>query len=136
MLVSQSQDILGQRTVRRGVHEGDLWRSALALFDPDQHAAAVDIGDLQRHHLRYPEPGGVGGHQRRPVLQVRHRCQKPHYLIRAQDHRQLPLLGRKLLLDIQAGHLRLLLPRQRSPSASVRGGVRFQVQQPHRTWGR
>ena len=27
---------------------------ALALFDPDQHAAAVDIGDLQPHHFRYP----------------------------------------------------------------------------------
>jgi hypothetical protein len=37
--------------------------AALALFDPDQHAAAVDIGDLQPHRLRYPEPGGVGGHQ-------------------------------------------------------------------------
>ena len=44
-----------------------------------------DIGDLQPHHLRYPEPGGVGGHQRRPVLQVRHRCRKLHHLIRGQN---------------------------------------------------
>jgi hypothetical protein len=35
---------------------------AVAKFAQD------DIGDLQPHHLRYPEPGGVGGHQRRPVL--------------------------------------------------------------------
>src|SRR3972149_5039048 len=26
--------------------------AALALFDPDHHALAVDVGHLQRHHLR------------------------------------------------------------------------------------
>jgi len=36
--------------------------AALALFDPDQHAAAVDVGDLQTHDFGHPEPCGVGRH--------------------------------------------------------------------------
>ena len=51
--------------------------TALALFDPDQHAAAIDIGDFQPHDFGDPQPGGVGRHQRGAVLQARHRREKP-----------------------------------------------------------
>ena len=67
--------------------------AALALFNPDQHAAAVDVGDFQMHDLGYSEPGGIGGHQRGAVFQARHRRQKPRNLVDAQDHRQLPTLA-------------------------------------------
>ena len=36
----------------------------LALFDPDQHAVAVDVGNPQLHDFGDPQPGGVGRHQR------------------------------------------------------------------------
>src|SRR5262249_40671185 len=32
---------------------------ALALFNADQHAAAVDIADLQVHDFGDPQPGGI-----------------------------------------------------------------------------
>ena len=67
---------------------------ALTLVDPDQHATAVDVGELQPHHFGYPQPGGIGGHQRGAMLQVRHRRKKPHHLVGTQDHRQLPPLAR------------------------------------------
>ena len=44
--------------------------AALALFNPDQHAAAVDVGDFQMHDLGYSEPGGIGGHQRGAVFKL------------------------------------------------------------------
>ena len=68
--------------------------AALALFDPDQHAAAIDIGEFQAYHFRHPEPGGIGRHQCGAVLQARHRREKPRHLIGAQDYRQLPVLAR------------------------------------------
>src|SRR6516164_8468986 len=33
---------------------------ALALFDPDDHAVTIDIGELERYDLRGSQPGGVG----------------------------------------------------------------------------
>ena len=67
--------------------------TALALFDPDQHAGAVDVGEFQVHDLGDSEPGGIGGHQRCSVFQTRHCCQKPGDFLGAQDHRQLPALA-------------------------------------------
>ena len=48
----------------------------------------------QTHHFRYPQPRGVGGHQCGAMLQVRHRREKSHHLLSAQDYRQLPALAR------------------------------------------
>src|SRR3954462_6216815 len=67
--------------------------AALALVDPDQHAAAVDIAEFQAHHFRYAQPGGIGGHQRGAMLEVRHRPRKPQQLLSAQDDWQLPALA-------------------------------------------
>src|SRR6516162_4172669 len=33
---------------------------ALALFDPDDHAVTIDIGELERYDLRGSQAGGVG----------------------------------------------------------------------------
>ena len=38
--------------------------AAPAAFDPDDHAAAVDIGRLQADHLRHPQACGICGGQR------------------------------------------------------------------------
>jgi hypothetical protein len=53
---------------------------------PDQHAVAVDIGDPQPHDFGDPQAGGVGRHQRGAMLQARHRREKSHDLVGAQDH--------------------------------------------------
>ena len=65
---------------------------SLALFDPDEHSVAVNIGDPQPHDFRDPQAGGIGRHQRGAMLQARHRREKSHDLVGAQDHRQLLLL--------------------------------------------
>ena len=68
--------------------------AALALFDADDHAAAVDIGDLDAGGLGGAQPGGIRRGQRRTRLQARHRLQEAHDLVGAQHHRQLaPLAG-------------------------------------------
>ncbi len=61
----------------------------LALFDPDDHTGAVDVGDLERDHLRGAQAGAVVDAQRRPVLETRRRAQKTRHLLRAQDDGQL-----------------------------------------------
>jgi hypothetical protein len=43
----------------RGQHDVAV-PAALALFDPDQHAAAVDIGELQTHYFGDPQPCRIG----------------------------------------------------------------------------
>jgi hypothetical protein len=52
------------------------------------------IGDPQPHDFGDPQAGGVGRHQRGAMLQARHRREKPHDFVGAQDHRQLLLLAR------------------------------------------
>lgn len=67
--------------------------AAFTLIDADQHAAAVDVGQLEAYNFRDAEPGGIGRYQCRPVLQVRHGGEEPRQLIGAQDHRQSPRLA-------------------------------------------
>src|SRR5258707_6715308 len=38
---------------------------ALALFHADQHAGAIDVVDLEGGNFRDPEPGAIGGPERR-----------------------------------------------------------------------
>src|ERR1700752_678958 len=43
--------------------------AAFALLDADDHALAVDVGDLERDHLGGAQAGATGPAQRRLVLQ-------------------------------------------------------------------
>src|SRR3974390_3545732 len=43
--------------------------AALALLDPDQHAFAVEVTDLQCSHFGGPQPGPIGNAQRGLVLE-------------------------------------------------------------------
>ena len=63
--------------------------AALAAFDPDDHAAAVDVGRLQADHLRHPQPRSVGGGQRDTRLEARDGFEKAHDFVGAQNGRQL-----------------------------------------------
>src|ERR1700675_2261016 len=62
---------------------------AFALFDPDHHALAVDIGYLQRDHLGHTQSSPIGHTQCRLVFEPRRRIEKTCDFFRAQDHRQL-----------------------------------------------
>ncbi len=44
--------------------------TALALFDPDQHAITVDITVLQMRELARPLPATIGHAERRTILQA------------------------------------------------------------------
>jgi hypothetical protein len=66
---------------------------ALALFDPDDHALTIDIGELQRYDLRCAQAGGIGQAQGRLVLDVRRRCEKPTDLFRAENSGEAARLG-------------------------------------------
>src|SRR6266853_6702477 len=69
---------------------------ALALFDPDHHALAVDVGYLQRDHLGHTQSGPIGHTQCHLVFEPRRRIEKTCDFLRAQDHRQLAWLVDKL----------------------------------------
>src|SRR6266481_6074257 len=69
---------------------------ALALFDPDHHALAVDVGYLQRDYLGHAQSGAIGHTQCRLVFEPRCRIEKTCDFLRAQDHRQLAWLVDKL----------------------------------------
>src|SRR6267154_79579 len=73
--------------MRRKHHVAVLF--ALALFDPDHHALAVDVGYLQRDHLGHTQSGPIGHTQCRFVFEPRRRIEKTCDFFRAQDHRQL-----------------------------------------------
>ena len=66
--------------------------AALAAFDPDDHAAAVDVGRLQTDHLRHPQPCGIGGGQRDASFETRDGFKKANDFIGAQHGRQLARL--------------------------------------------
>src|SRR5205085_9830447 len=72
---------------------------ALALFDPDDHPVTIDIGELERYHLRGSQAGGVSQAQERLVLDVYRRGEQPTDLFRAQNDGQAArLAGRDELL--------------------------------------
>src|SRR5437867_3713825 len=63
--------------------------AALALLDPDHHAGAVDVAELERDHLIGTHACAIGYAQRRAVLEARRGFQEAPDLLRAQNHGQL-----------------------------------------------
>src|SRR5271169_6391941 len=57
----------------------------LALLDAQQHALAVDIGDLQRDDLGYTQARAIGHAERRSVFDARGGREKSSHLLRAQN---------------------------------------------------
>ena len=65
---------------------------SLGLADADDHALAINVVDAKVTDLREPQPGGVGGHQDGPVLEVSNSLEELDQFIKAQNDRQLFLL--------------------------------------------
>jgi len=78
--------------------------TTLALLDADQHAGAVDVGDLERDHFAGAQTCPVGHAQRRPVLEARRCVMQAGHLLWTEDHRQLVGLvdERRVLDDVAA----------------------------------
>ena len=62
---------------------------ALAALDTQQHALAVDVGDLQRRDLGDAQAGAIGDRQRGLVLEAGGGVEETGDLVAAQDHGQL-----------------------------------------------
>src|SRR5205814_7884030 len=62
--------------------------AALAVFDPNDHAAAVDVANLEGGHLADAQPRAISCSQSRPVAQPRHCPQEAGDLLAAEHHRQ------------------------------------------------
>jgi hypothetical protein len=58
------------------------------LIHANHHALAINIGDLQVHDFRHAQPGRVGGHQDRALLEAGDRLEEGGDLRQAQDGRQ------------------------------------------------
>src|SRR5215207_9407451 len=76
--------------MRRQHHVAVL--ATLALLHADQHALAVDIGDLERDDFGSAQARAIGHAQRRLVLEPRRGIEQTHYLFWAEDDRQLARL--------------------------------------------
>src|SRR5277367_3030638 len=66
--------------------------AAFALLDAQQHALAVDVGHLQRRHLRYAQARPIGDAERGLVLDARGCLQKARHLLGAENDRNLARL--------------------------------------------
>jgi hypothetical protein len=73
------------------------------LFDPQQHALAVDIGDPEGSDLRDAQPGAIGDRERSLILDRGGRVEQPHHLVAAQYHGQVAWMGRPDQLARQVG---------------------------------
>ena len=60
-----------------------------AAFDPEQHALAVDVADLEGRDLGNAQAGAISDRQRRLVLEAGRRVQQTGNLVRAQHSRHL-----------------------------------------------
>jgi len=76
-------------------HEQALWQHgvaiapALAAFDPEQHALAVDIAHLERRDLADAQASATGDRQGGLVLETGGCIEKPLHLALGQHHRDL-----------------------------------------------
>lgn len=66
--------------------------AAFTLFDANDHALAVDIGDLQRDDLVGTQARAIGHAECRLVFEPRCRIEQPRHFLNAQHHRQLARL--------------------------------------------
>ena len=74
--------------------------AALALMDMNDHAFAVDVGDLQVTQLGPAQPGCIQRHQHGAMHQVPSRINQPRDLFRTEYGRQLPgALGKRNLIE-------------------------------------
>ena len=100
--------------------------AAFALLDANDHALAVDVGDLERDHLAGAQACAISHAQRRLVFEPRRRIQEPRHLLRAEHNRQLAgfVDERRVLDDVGAPERDLKEEPQRGHGVIENGDVR------------
>ena len=75
--------------------------AALAAFDAEHHALAVDVRDLQLQELASTQARAVERHQHRAVVEILRAGNQPTHFVGTQDRRQpsMPLRGGQLLFQ-------------------------------------
>jgi hypothetical protein len=64
--------------------------ATLATLDPDQHALAVDIGDLERRDLSHAETGAIGDREGRLMLEAGGRVEQSRDLVQTMRKLWVP----------------------------------------------
>jgi hypothetical protein len=83
----------GPQQVEQARREHDVTvLAAFALLDADDHALAVNVGDLERDDFGGAQAGAVGHAQRRLVLKPRRGSEQPLHLLDAEHYWQLARL--------------------------------------------
>ena len=92
--------VLSQSLQKLGSQQNIAIAAALALMDMNDHAFAVDVGDLQVTQLGSSQPGCIQRHQHRAMHQVPSRINQPRDFFRTEYSRQLPgALGKRNLIE-------------------------------------
>ncbi len=61
---------------------------SLAVANVDNHALAVDVGNLQLGDLGEAQAAGVGSHEDRTMLDVADGCKEASHFVRTEDDRE------------------------------------------------
>src|ERR671913_1970999 len=72
---------LAQEVEQVGREHDEAVLAPLALLNPDQHAGAVDVGDLQVGDLRDAQAAAVGDAERGAVLEARSMREQQRHLL-------------------------------------------------------
>src|SRR5271166_6453030 len=84
-----------QQREQLGRQHGVAVLASLALFDPDQHARAVDIIDLEAGHFRHAQARAIGGAKYGLVFDARCRLEQPADFLHTQHRWQLAWIARQ-----------------------------------------
>ena len=94
---------LAQQGQQIGREHGVAIAATLATLDPEQHALAVDVGDLERRDLRHAQAGAIGDRKGGLMLEAGGRVEQPRHLVAAQHHGQVAGMRRPDQLARQVG---------------------------------
>ncbi len=71
-----------------------------ALFDPEHHSLAVDVGHLEVRGFGDAQASGIGGHENRPMLVIGDRVQEVHHFLGTENLREFArAFGHRNLFD-------------------------------------
>ncbi len=95
-----------------GREHGVTILAALALFDAQRHALAVDIADLECAYLAHAQSCTVGDGQRRLVFEIAGGGEQTRHLVATQHHRQFVGNAYRLHLAHQFGAVERVLEQE------------------------
>lgn len=95
-----------------GREHGVTILAALALFDAQRHALAVDVTHLECADLAHAQSCAVGDRQRRSMFEIAGRGEQTRHLVATQHHRQFVRHAYRLHLAHQFGVVERVLEQE------------------------